>query len=169
MTSAGFESNPFLWAADGRLSQAEVTFAWSWLVRGEWLRELVRVRADHANGEEIPRPPSFRSDDEAILSDLTRPTRDVALCKYLGQKQGDSYEPDPAEWHTSGSKARATVWYEWLHVTRGAGKEPHKVSISVNHLIRHDYAVPQNPLDTAAHAGGGQLGRSMGYAGFVCS
>ena len=35
MASAGFEPNPLLWAADGWLSQAAVTFAWSWLAQGE--------------------------------------------------------------------------------------------------------------------------------------
>ena len=47
MASAGFEANPFLWTTDDWLSHAEVTFAWSWLVGGEWLRELVHARADY--------------------------------------------------------------------------------------------------------------------------
>ena len=122
---------------EGWLSQAEVTIAWSWLVGGEWRRELVRARADHANGGDIPRPPSLRSDDEALLVDFQWTTRDVALCKYLGLMQEGSYEPDPAKWH-SGPKTRQDVWYEWLHVTRGAGKDPHKVCVCVTHLIHND-------------------------------
>ena len=78
MTSAGFEPNPLLWAADGWLSQAEVTFAWSWLAQGEWLRVLLRARVDDANDRAAPRPASLRINGEALLVDFRGATRDVA-------------------------------------------------------------------------------------------
>ena len=151
LASAGFGSNPFLWETDGWLSHAEVTFAWSWLVRGEWRRELVRARTDDltVNGRGIPRPASLRNDDEAILADLIWPTKDAALCKYLGQRQGDRYEPDPAKWR-SGTKTKQDVWYEWQHVLRGVDRVPHRVTVSAHKVLHGTCSVPHSPLDSDA-------------------
>ena len=41
--AAGFEKNPFKWKAADKLGHADVTFAWSWLVDGQWHRELIDV------------------------------------------------------------------------------------------------------------------------------
>ena len=145
MANVGFESNPFLWTADGWLSHAELTFAWSWLAKGERCHELVHARADKAHAKEIPRPASLLIDDEAIWAGLVRAALEVPLCKYLGVTQGDRYEPDPAKWHSK-PKTKQRVWYEFLHVTCGAGKYPYRVSVIVNNVIHHGYAVPHQLL-----------------------
>ena len=69
----------------------------------------------------------------------------MPLCRYLGVKQGDRYEPDPAKWHGK-PKTKQRVWYEYLYVTRGAGKELHRVIVSVNNVIHHGYALPHQLL-----------------------
>ena len=111
IAAAGFEQNPFKWTGD-RLSHAEVTYAWSWLAHGQWHRDLVDARADdlNANDRLVPRPPSLRSDDEALFAELQRVTADAFLCTYLGKLQGSNYGPEPGKW-TSG-KTKATVWHE---------------------------------------------------------
>ena len=50
------------------------------------------------------------------------------------------------------------VWYEWLHVTRGAAKVPHRVKVRVTHIVHarfvaseeddtpHCEGVPHHPL-----------------------
>ena len=151
LASAGFELNPFRWTSDDRLSHAEVYFAWSWLCQGEWRRELVRVRTDNVreDGRGVPRPPALRNDDQALLADLQWPAANVALCTYLGLLQGSAYEPDPAKWqirYCNGSKTQAVVWYEWAHVLRGTGREPHCVSATVHDVVHGTRAVPHNPL-----------------------
>ena len=82
MANVGFETNPFLWTADGRLSHAQLAFAWSWLAKGERCHELVHARADKAHAGEIPRPASLLIDDEAIWASLARAALEVPLCKY---------------------------------------------------------------------------------------
>ena len=80
--ATGYESNPFRWNSESRLSHAEITFAWSWMCRGEWRRELSTARADDLifNSREVPRPATLRCDDDSLLSGLQWITRDVALC-----------------------------------------------------------------------------------------
>ena len=63
----------------------------------------------------------------------------------MGKKQGDRYEPDPAKWHGT-PKTKQRAWYEFLHVTCGAGKYPYRVSVIVNKVIHHGYAVPHQVL-----------------------
>ena len=145
MANVGFETNPFLWTTDGWLSHAQLAFAWSWLAKGERCHELVHARADKAHAGEIPRPASLLIDDEAIWAGLVRAALEVPLWKYLGVMQGDRYEPDPAKWHSK-PKTKQRAWYEFLHVTCGAGKYPYRVSVIVTHVIHDGYAVPHQLL-----------------------
>ena len=110
------------------------------------------MRIDHLGEDDrlVPRPPSLRSDDEALFAELQRVATDAFLCTYLGQSQGSKYEPDPSKW-TSG-RTRATVWYEWNHVYRGADREPHRVCTSVHDILHHERAAPHYPLKATLRA-----------------
>ena len=82
----GYKSNPFRWHAEGRFSHSELTFAWSWMRRGEWRRMLITARALDltAHGTDVLLPTTLRCDDDAALADVQWVTRDMPLCKYLG-------------------------------------------------------------------------------------
>ena len=120
VASVGYEANPFKWSCDGRLSHTEVTFAWSWLDRGERRHELVCAQLHHLTSGErlVPRPTALRDNDEGNKDKLERKAREVYLCKYLGQWQGSRYEPDPANWllrcnaTPGGGKSKTRVWHE---------------------------------------------------------
>ena len=81
VASAGYEANPFKWSCDGWLSQTEVTFAWSWLDRGERRYELACAQLYHliSHDRAVPRPTALRDNDEGNKEKLERKAREVYL------------------------------------------------------------------------------------------
>ena len=74
-----------------------------------------------------------------------------APCKYLGVQTKGTFEPDPGKWPSRsypGRKTHATVYFEWEHVLcEGA---PHRCPVSIDNLLHHQRAMPNNPLRQTA-------------------
>ena len=148
--TTGWEQNPFKWDVHGWMSQAQVAFVWEWYEAGIRKSEIVEESALNllVHDRLVPRPPSLRNRPEDLQAKLEGIAAQHALCKYLGERQGDSYEPDPLKWTVPGTQ-EAVVWFEWQYVTRRTGK-PHRVPVRLNDAFKSQRRVPGNPLSNAA-------------------
>ena len=165
--TAGYTQDPLLWHTGGRGSQVEVAAAWLWRCRGELQYErLTSTLNNWSQRKSIPLPPSLQpatESDRQIWEKLQNAaeqamTDGFAPCVYLGLRVGDGrYEPDPSNWPPrlvgGVPKQQETVFYEWLYIKCGHGRKPYRVSARVEGILRHKAAVPNHPLDRAAHAG----------------
>ena len=102
---AGFEPNPFRWDTEGRQSQVEVSFLWTWQGRdGMVRRAFVFPILNNVFERQVPRPPGLDEADEDIYKRLVEAAsletkQRKAPCKYLGvQTSKGKFEPDPGKW-----------------------------------------------------------------------
>ena len=163
--AAGYAKDPMLWHAGGWESQIEVAAAWLWRCRGELQYERLTSRLDHwSQRRSIPLPPSLQpatESDQQIWEELLKAAEQAvadgyAPCAYLGLRTEDGrYEPDPSKWPTATArgapKQQEPVFYEWLYVKHEQAREPYRVSVRVENILRHKAPVPGHPLNRAAH------------------
>ena len=114
--AAGFQSNPFLWEAGGnRMSQASVTFLWSWVDDvGTHTYNLEHPAADKVFKRGVPVPNTLRADDMDVHRRLlavaeTETNFSKAPCRYLGHQTGPNrYEENPQNWPAGTMEERTT-------------------------------------------------------------
>ena len=100
-----------------------------------------------AHGRLVPFPSALRNRPEDLQAKIERCAAQQFFCQYLGERQGEVFEPDPRKWSTLGP--RAIVWFEWNFVTIKG--EPHRVSMRVNRMRLSSCQsptakIPGNPL-----------------------
>ena len=155
---SGFEQNPFRWEAQGRQSQVEVGFLWSWQGRdGVGRKSFVFSQLHNVFRRQVPRPPGLDEADadlyKRLLESASLETKQrKAPCKYLGVDIGTGkFEADPGKWPSRsylGKKTHATVYFEWEHVL--SEELPHRCSISVDDLLHNQRSVAGHPLKRSA-------------------
>ena len=163
IASLGYEANPFLWQRGSKehvciawnLADSPNPIAAD---EEEVSSKLRWDRLDHAlsKGWSFPSPrfnavqPFKAAELRSMLEEKATVSYKITgcLCSYLGYLVSGNattwqgkFEPDPAKWpvptrQASGRQtSKIIVWYQWLHVTIGPAKKPHRVSMRVDHAI----------------------------------
>ena len=156
--TGGWERNPFQWEVEGQMHRAFVAFEWTWKGAEEMKSEIVEAQLGpccrSAHGHLVPLPSSLcgrlrgpvRECAKELQARIERIAATYVLCRYLGERQGDRFEPDPSKWLICGTTAK--VWFEWEHVTING--QPHRVSLIVNNIplpnTENPKRLPGNPL-----------------------
>ena len=156
-----FERNPFAWTeADSQLWNLVLVARWSWQTRGAEREAFITVRLHKLRQRGLPGPPDIGDRDYRLWRDLeqvaaSETTQRKAPCKYLGQRTGERFEPDPAKWNViecpDGWKAHAKVWFEWLYVSQGSA--PYRSSCRADDVVTSGRFVPWNPLSQISFTG----------------
>ena len=156
--TGGWERNPFQWEVEGQMHRAFVAFEWTWQDAEEMKSEIVEAQlgpcCGSARGHLVPLPSSLcgrlrgpvRECAQELQARIERVAARYVFCHYLGERQGDWFEPDPGKWLTCGTTAR--IWFEWKYVTISG--QPHRVSMLVNSVplpnTENPKHIPGNPL-----------------------
>ncbi len=149
----GWERNPFLWIpVEKRLSQARVSFLWSWVARdGTNKSAFEHPDLDKVIKRSIPAPRGMSESDTDLYMRLlavadVETKASMAPCRYLGLEVGvDQYEPEPQNWDAADAqKTHVNVFYEFQHVSFRGSR--YMVCCNAHDLLHHGRRLPMNPL-----------------------